>query len=104
MIPYERKAYIEFLDKKNIRITTPFRQKDFDLESLEKRGHWFVDLINLTTAASSDNFSFCAWVYTSDSNKTNEYLLEIFANAKEQEIDRVSFSDGGKTIKIKILE
>lgn len=42
---FERKAFIEFVSKNTVKITTPFRQKQFDLSKLSETE--VIDLIEL---------------------------------------------------------
>ena len=95
---FERKAFFEFLDFTKIRITTPFKQKDFDIDLIKK--DFIIDLIDLKIVPNKKNIKFYA---IQDYTTKDEVGLLIYSN-EELFIDCISFEKGSKLIKTKILE
>lgn len=95
MIFIERKAFIEFLDPGKIRITTPLRQKEFELKV-----HQNIDLINLkiiSIGVGYDKF------YAVVNSYEGSLSLKIFANGRHL-IGEIWFVENNKLFKTKILE
>jgi len=103
MFFYERQACIEFIDCNNVTITTPFRQRDFDLQKLQTEDRLYIDLIDLKAAPTSKNMKFYAFLDDiHDSQMEIRWVLDLTAH--KTEIGAVEFLDGFKVFKVKILE
>lgn len=98
---YERKAFIEFIEADKIRVTTPFRQKEFNLKDV-MYDELSIDLINLKTS-DNQKMPFYGIVEEIDDNNMERYNIEIYANGN-QKIEDVDFYDRQKLVKAKILE
>lgn len=95
MFPIERKAFIEYLDPGKVKITTPLRQREFELEV-----HQIIDLINLKIIPIGKEYDkFYAVVNSYEGSLS----LEIFANGRHM-IGEIWFVDNNKLFKSKILE
>lgn len=94
---FERKAFVEFLDFNRIKITTPFIQKQFELNSFFEEE--VIDLINLKKNEIETKF----YLSVLKEKNENRYTLEAYANGS-QLIGDLCFSEGGKFFKTKILE
>lgn len=93
---FERKAFIEFVDKSTIQITTPFLQKRFDLENLYQ---WdlAIDLVKLTSFPTSGvHPEFYAFV----GGEVGVYVLEVCTISSN--VGSIDFSIGKQVFKIKI--
>lgn len=85
----ERKVCVEFLSKDRIRLTTPYKQKEFEF----KKNFW-IDCIELKEYKSSKDLKFYALMFLDDQN---EPILTF--QIPEKEIGNHSFYDD-RTMKI----
>lgn len=97
----ERSACIEFVDKSNVRITTPLRQREFDLEKMETEGRLFIDLVELKNLKDLKFLKFYTYLSTIDDHILEKrYILDV--QARQRCVTSVEFLDGFKIAKVKI--
>lgn len=94
MMFFERKAFIEFLERTVVKITTPLRQNIFEIDKINEEQ--IIDLIGLDVRFKSKYDKFYATV-------SQCYGLEIYTNGS-QLIQEIYFDDRSGLIKTKILE
>lgn len=93
----ERKAFIEYLDSGKIKITTPLRQKEFELKDIQC--DQAIDLINLKISQRKKEYKFYALV----DNYEDSTSLDVFVNGT-QCIGGIASGEQSKLFKSKILE
>lgn len=102
MFFFERSACIEFLDAASIRITTPFRQAEFDLQKMEKENCLIIDLIELKSSQTLKNLKFYAYLHDlEDPVLDRRFVIDVISQKKAVAV--VEFSDGYKVAKAKIM-
>ena len=100
---FERKAFIEFVDETTIKITTPFKQKQFDVSKLKKEDTLSIDLIDLVILGGTKTVNFYATI--THVSKPDRFLVEVYADKSDIGLlGAFDFFDREKFFKIKILE
>ena len=95
---FERKVFIEFVDRNRIKVTTPYKQNFFDL----KKNGTKIDLIDLKESKLSGKFYALVDAWRQEPEDEPYFSLQIFAN--EHRIREVHFGDVDCCVKCKILE